>query len=228
MEEPTTHKIATLWRLNGERYEKHGENLAAAKSYEKAAKALSYEGDEALGYLNQAAINYRLAGDGRFDDPYWAKAHELFVRVIADTGDPTLRARAQRDKAMLCAEEGHYRQAEKLVLASYDGWNDSGDLVERAVTYGFLGRVEYMNRRYDSARYMFYVADDELRGKHDLYELNNLLWFMKVYYWYGRWYRLPRAIWLALRTGYHRRALEALLIAISPHLYERVLRAKRG
>lgn len=72
-----------------------------------------------------------------------------------------------------------------------------------------------MNRRYDSARYMFYVADDELRGKHDLYELNNLLWFMKVYYWYGRWYRLPRAIWLALRTGYHRRALEALLIAAS-------------
>ena len=228
MEEPTTHEIATLWRLNGERYEKHGENLAAAKSYEKASKALSYEGDEALGYLNQAAINYRLAGDGRFDDPYWVKAHELFDRVIADTGDPALRARAQRDKAMLCAEEGHYGQAEKLVHASYDGWNDIGDLVERAVTYGFWGRVEYMNRRYDSARYMFYVADDELRGKHDLYELNNLVWFMKVYCWYGRWYRLPRAIWLALRTGYRRRAAEALLIAISPRLYEQVLRAKRG
>ena len=118
MEEPTTHEIATHWRLNGERYEKHGENLAAAKSYEKAAKTLSYEGDEALGYLNQAAINYRLAGDGRFDDPYWVKAHELFDRVIAEAQEGELRNRARRDKAMLYVEEERYDEAETLLSAA--------------------------------------------------------------------------------------------------------------
>ena len=227
MEEPTTHEIATHWRLNGERYEKHGENLAAAKSYEKAAKALSYEGDEALGYLNQAAINYRLAGDGRFDDPYWAKAHELFDRVIADTGNPALRARAQRDKAMLLMEQQCYTEALALLRLARQHYTRARDEVEDAATCGFIGRVEYLDGQNGLLNLM--LADKVLRrGDNRVYELNNLIWLMKVTHPLRRQLLLFRALWLAVRTGYRRRAVEALLIAISPRLYDRVLRAKRG
>ncbi len=228
MEEPTTHKIATHWRLNGERNEKHGENLAAAMSYEQAAEALSYEDDEALGYLNQAAINYRLAGDGRLGARYWAKAHELFDRVIADTGNPALRARAQRDKAMLYVEEERYDEAEKLLSAARGEYDASYNWVEFWCTRGFEARVFYAQGKHALAREHLHSADHGLRGQHDLYELNNLVWLMKVVNPIHRQLLLCRALRLALRTGYHRRALEALLIAISPHLYERVLRAKRG
>lgn len=228
MEEPTTHEIATHWRLNGERYEKHGENLAAAKSYEKAAKALSYEGDEALGYLNQAAINYRLAGDGRFDDPYWVKAHELFDRVIAEAQEGELRNRARRDKAMLCLEEEHYDQARKLLRIADVELATDRNWVELHCTQGFQGRVYYEQGLRGLALFYLHVADHGLRGKHDLYELNNLIWRMKVVNPIYRQLLLCRALRLAVRTGYRRRAAEALLIAISPRLYDRVLRAKRG
>lgn len=228
MEEPTTHEIATHWRLNGERYEKHGENLAAAKSYEKAAKALSYEGDEALGYLNQAAINYRLAGDGRFDDPYWVKAHELFDRVIAEAQEGELRNRARRDKAMLYVEEERYDEAEKLLSAARGEYDASYNWVEFWCTRGFEARVFYAQGKHALAREHLHSADHGLRGKHDLYELNNLVWLMKVVNPIHRQQLLCRALRLAVRTGYRRRAAEALLIAISPRLYDRVLRAKRG
>lgn len=228
MEEPTTHEIATHWRLNGERYEKHGENLAAAKSYEKAAKTLSYEGDEALGYLNQAAINYRLAGDGRFDDPYWVKAHELFDRVIANAQASELRNRARRDKAMLYVEEERYDEAEKLLSAARGEYDASYNWVEFWCTRGFEARVFYAQGKHALAREHLHSADHGLRGQHDLYELNNLVWLMKVVNPIHRQQLLCRALRLAVRTGYRRRAAEALLIAISPRLYDRVLRAKRG
>ena len=228
MEEPTTHEIATLWRLNGERYEKHGENLAAAMSYEKASKALSYEGDEALGYLNQAAINYRLAGDGRFDDPYWVKAHELFDRVIANAQASELRNRARRDKAMLYVEEERYDEAEKLLSVARGEYDASNNWVEFWCTWGFEARVFYAQGKHALAREHLHSADHGLRGQHDLYELNNLVWRMKVVNPIHRQLLLCRALRLAVRTGYRRRAAEALLIAISPRLYERVLRAKRG
>ena len=61
-----------------------------------------------------------------------------------------------------------------------------------------------------------------------MYELNNLIWLMKVTHPLRRQLLLFRALWLAVRTRYRRRAVEALLIAVSPRLYERVLRAERG
>ena len=144
MEDPeTSHELATHWRLEADRHEKRGENLAAAKSYEQAAEALSYEDDEALGYLNQAAINYRLAGNGRLGARYWAKADELFDRVIANTGDPALRARAQRDKAMLYLAQQDYDRALDLLGFSRRELVKSQNWVEFYCTLGFEGRVFY-------------------------------------------------------------------------------------
>ena len=228
MEDPeTSHELATHWRLEADRHEKRGENLAAAKSYEQAAEALSYEDDEALGYLNQAAINYRLAGDGRLGARYWAKAHELFDRVIADTGNPALRARAQRDKAMLLMEQQCYTEALALLRLARQHYTRARDEVEDAATCGFIGRVEYLDGQNGLLNLM--LADKVLRrGDNRVYELNNLVWLMKVVNPIHRQQLLCRALRLAVRTGYRRRAAEALLIAISPRLYDRVLRAKRG
>lgn len=228
MEDPeTSHELATHWRLEADRHEKRGENLAAAEAYERAVKQLPDGDDEALGYINQAAINYRLAGDGRLGARYWAKAHELFDRVIADTGNPALRARAQRDKAMLLMEQQCYTEALALLRLARQHYTRARDEVEDAATCGFIGRVEYLDGQNGLLNLM--LADKVLRrGDNRVYELNNLIWLMKVTHPLRRQLLLFRALWLAVRTGYRRRAVEALLIAISPRLYDRVLRAKRG
>ena len=228
MEDPeTSHELATHWRLEADRHEKRGENLAAAEAYERAVKQLPDGDDEALGYINQAAINYRLAGDGRLGARYWAKAHELFDRVIADTGNPALRARAQRDKAMLLMEQQCYTEALALLRLARQHYTRARDEVEDAATCGFIGRVEYLDGQNGLLNLM--LADKVLRRSDNrVYELNNLIWLMKVTHPLRRQLLLFRALWLAVRTGYRRRAVEALLIAISPRLYDRVLRAKRG
>lgn len=207
--------------FSAEHLERVGNNLDAAMLFEQAAGGSETENQWL--WLNQAAINYRLAGSA-----YWQQSLELFDEVIANTTDSELHARACRDKAMLLTELGRTYEARKLLADAMFRQNWSGSATEYAATSGYVGRTHLADGKVADASYWLADADAQLRGKNDLYELNNLIWLMKVA-GVRRVLMLPRAVKLAFRTGYRRRGLEAGLITIRPALYDTVLdRVRQG
>lgn len=221
IDEPETSEDCFFEAVDYVRYaesaERAGDNLSAAELFERAAKLFegATEGTDG-NWLNQAAINYRLAGSA-----YWLKALELFDYVIEHAGGE-LSARARRDKAMLLVELGRFDEALELLELAAHYYRKYDQTVERAVTEGFIGRLYLAWNEPGVASLYLYDADRDLRGRHDLYELNNLIWFMKAVGPVRRPLLLLRALRLAAATGYRRRAVEAGLITISPALYDAV------
>lgn len=205
--------------------EQEGDHEGAAEQFIK--NALGLEDEEAVPFWNQAAINFRLAGENS-----WGSSHEFFRLAFESTDDQELLGRISRDWAMLFLDQATFCQKRILFEEAEAYFNKAADLLrsamayqacsgmEYAVTVGFMGRLELLRDEKSQARQHLRHAQDILHKKHDVYELNNLIWLLKSEKLLGRLRRLPRAVQLAAKTGYHRRATEACLITISPKLYE--------
>ena len=202
-----------------ETLERQGDNLGAARLFEQAAA--DREEYNSVFWLNQAAINYRLAGSG-----HWTKALELFDHVI-ETTHSELRDRARRDKAMLLVDLGRFNEAIWLLQKAELGQVERGQIIESYVTQGFIGRVRLAAGERQWGREILERVNGNLRGYHSVYELNNLIWLLKAVSLPRRLTLLPRALHLAARTGYRRRGVEAMLITVSPTLYALIKSRRR-
>jgi len=172
--------------------------------------------------LQMMSVAYSLDGQLEMSKRFANKAlvlakndHTLTGRILRDTGMALLRHAAhlpkgkQRDKLLVDADEAF--------STSYLLLTTSGDDLEAAVTYGFMGRHRLVVGEYKRAHEHFVAADKVLRdGPNRDYELNNLMWLLraKVPYWERRAYRKARIIPLIQETGQTRRYDELRLIVI--------------
>lgn len=146
-----------------------------AKSRAQVAESLQWRG-----------ITHRLQGN-------LSTSIEMFKAAIALTEDNThLQGRLYRDLAMTIvaqlrkakhgpARKLHEDGAEACLLKSQSLLNTTGDSVELAATYGFHGRLCALVGNPGQARSYYARADTVLKGGDNRdYELNNLIWMLKV------------------------------------------------
>lgn len=191
-------------------FEQAHDNTVAAELFESLAKELNRPD-----LANQAAINWRLAKN-------YERAHAAFNEAYRQSllsGDTSLADRVRRDKAMLLLEQEAFDDAATMLEASRQSQQVAGEKLEAAVTLGFIARVTLRQGDVHLAQSELRQVDNELRGQHDVYELNNLIWLLKVERPPRRLALMIRTIRLAGKTGYRHRAVEAGLITISPRLY---------
>lgn len=176
--------------------------------------------DEAASKANSAhesACAYQMQGVALRLNKQYSSAHVAFGVATSDAiGNDQLRFRIMRDEAHVLMDEGYLRSAVALLKSSSVGLRELGDLTESAMSTGFLGRVHLLKGDKREARRLMSEADGVLRGtaKNDTYELNNLIWLMKVVKPYERRVLLPRALRLIKQTGQRRRLPEVAILVV--------------
>lgn len=153
-------------------------------------------------------------------------AKAVFGIAYGYAEDDLLRGRIKRDWGMVFLDEGQadkamelFEESRHLILSiGLDHPDKNKAHIEDYVTLGFIGRAYLVLGDKESARMHMKSADDELRG-HEPYELNNLVWRMKVSPpLIRRKLLFPRAWRLAREAGHRKRQLQILLLAASPTL----------
>lgn len=156
-------------------------------------------------------ICWRMSSEYERATTAFGKAYELADNDV-DKG------RIMRDWAMVPLAQEHYDDAFKCLEESLElirGHN----VVEYAVTMGFIGRVHFAQGDREAALSYFRTADLQLRTSHAprIYELNNLVWWMKAAPFRARIKVARRALPLAYRAGNARRLAQiALLVWYRP------------
>lgn len=195
-------------------YEKRGQNKRAALIYQDAFIDISDESDQYIDQRieakKQAGINYRLSGDRK-------NAHCLLdqaYRLALIHGKIHIAYIIRRDKAMLLINEEAMDDAKSFLDASYESQIQYGESVEAAATAGFIARWYFLKGDVYTARTYGFVAHQGLQGQHPAYELDNLIWRMKMSGLRERFSIFLRVVWLVKKTGYKRRAVEAIILLI--------------
>lgn len=116
---------------------------------------------------------------------------------------------------------------ERMLDEIYSNQLKVGMLLEAGVTLGFIARLDLELGKSREAALLDFKEADELMRKSDyrnsVYELNNLIHWMKNENFIKRFILGVRAIYLALTTGYRVRAIEAaILMTGGPKIYEKL------
>ncbi|HEY5695211.1 MAG TPA: tetratricopeptide repeat protein [Candidatus Saccharimonadales bacterium] len=162
-------------------------------------------------------ICYRMLG--RLDT-----AEHCFAVAFALTEKPEHRARIKRDWAMVAVAKNDCRRAAALLDESLELLGESDDRLEYAATQGFHGRVHAKLGHGLTAQSYYELADSILLAdaqnspaRAATYQLNNLVWWLKIATGVQR-LRLARRAWrLATQAGNRKRKLQiASLIVCRP------------
>lgn len=165
----------------------------------------------------------------------------VFEFVIRNAHDVILEARIKRDLGMCYLDHANsikkskYAKsfknnviaklcddAEGLFISSRDVLKLHGEIVEAAVSDGFLGRLCLLKKQNYNALHAFKRSHYVLNGSNDTYELNNLVWLARASF-ICRWRYAIKVYGLAKRTAASRRWKEYLIILIGGNfLYEKV------
>lgn len=164
--------------------------------------------------LRLAGVNFRSCGVLDRSDQLLETALDL------SRGVPKLYDAILRDLGMLRIAQGETDEALRLLYTSRNNQLARHDPQEAACTIGIIARAYWRQGKHSQARRAFARADQGLTEKLD-WRLNNIIWWMKACGLGGRLFLAPRAIWLAFRSGFPRRAAEALIILVGGNrLYE--------
>jgi tetratricopeptide (TPR) repeat protein len=179
----------------------------------------------------RAGINYRCAGQSDFDVSLtcFSEAFDVATKYLQahdkDNRMMLLLSTVERDWAMLYLAQGNCDTAGSLLNDALKTQVALRNPREAGCTRGFLARVLWQSGRSAIACQLFAQADRELKDKPD-WRLNNAIWWMKASSPLRRLIIGPRAIRLAYRSGFRRRAAEAVIIMVGGNrLYERLKRA---
>ncbi len=156
----------------------------------------------------------------------YTKAEEAFEEACRRAKTDTHTGRIKRDWGMVPLECGLYDKALALFMSSLHLLMQDGEApvdpeqrVEYFVTIGFIGRAHSTQRTRENhqlAQKQLRTADRELRG-HAPYELNNLVWRLKVEPFRKRIRLVRRALRLAREARNRPRMIQiTLLLACRP------------
>jgi len=166
--------------------------------------------------LRLAGVNFRSCGVLDRSDQLLETALDL------SRGVPKLYDAILRDLGMLRIAQGETDEALRLLYTSRNNQLARHDPQEAACTIGIIARAYWRQGKHSQARRAFARANQGLTEKLD-WRLNNVIWWMKACGPGGRLILAPQAIWLAFRSGFPRRAAEALIILVGGNrLYERL------
>jgi tetratricopeptide (TPR) repeat protein len=170
------------------------------------------EGSSSAEIEQLLGICYRMLG--RF-----ASANKAFQIAFALTEDRVHRGRIKRDWAMVYLAQRQFATAHEIVDESMRliGTNDR---LEYAATMGFKARVHGNEGDRESARMYYATADAMLQSgagqdpdRGATYELNNLVWWLKVARGVRRRKTLAGRAWrLAAAAGNRNRQLQIILL----------------
>jgi len=178
-------------------------DLGDAKGRFSAAFAEASAPDERALSGQMVGVVTRLDGDLQ-------SAEVRLIGALEDAnGFLALTAKIRRDLGMVYLDSGRVPEARYEFAISHNGLKRMlGDHdAETLASLGFLGR-SYLHEDNKTAKKYLLEAADGLRGQHDVYELNNLIWLLRASV-LSRLRRGPRAIQLALRLGNKQRLIEA-------------------
>jgi len=188
----------------------------------------------AVGYKEQASalqnkgIALRLANDllGSESALQGARAiavatedFELVGRIERDIGMTIL------DRATMTEDRGQFADAEMWFDESWKKLKVIKPL-EAAMTIGFIGRSFFCRGERSDAIALLVIAHKALTGKHDVYELNNLIWLARASVFY-RWRFAPRFLHLVSQTDHTRRNKEYLVLLVGGNRLYKFLRERR-
>lgn len=191
-------------------------NFAVAKAmFRGAANQDEISNEQAARATQLWAVALRLLGD-------FEKADETFriAYTYRHEISKTLLGSILRDWAMNDLEWGHYDDAllrinQAMELHRYNN-------TEYGASVGFRARITGSLEDYAEADYLLRHSDNKV------YELNNLIWWMRAMSPAHRLHKLQRALYLAKITGMRQRAIEARIIALlGDHIYRAIKRLKR-
>lgn len=161
-------------------------------------------------------ICYRMLGR-------YSKARVAFENAFRLANNARDRGRILRDQAMLWLVQGQLENAWNDIRRSLEMLLRPEDAVEYACSVGFQARLFGKQGELYTARDHHRRADELLRQATDdpsepIYELNNLVWWLKVEKGFRSRYRLSRRAWrLAKANSNRKRQLQiALLLTCRP------------
>lgn len=205
---------------SGDELERAGKSYEAATEFKKAARVAFDQRDKCTA-LHRAAINLRVAK--QYED-----AEYTFEEALANSNGGGQELRIKRDMIMARVLSGRVTSEDESTLDEiYSNQLKVGMLLEAGVTLGFIARLDLkLGKSRDAALLDFSEADRLMRKseyRNRVYELNNLIHWMKNENFIKRFILGPRAIYLALKTGYRIRAIEAsILMTGGPKIYEKL------
>ncbi len=204
-----------------------GKYLEAAQHYMLAQQFASLARQVIRTQLS-AGINFRMCG--KYEDAALQLTLALEnAKSLEDNAETTVYvAVIQRDLAMLDIDLGNYIDALELLKASAKSLFYK-DTTELGATYDFTARA-YAGLNDTRLAYSYHAEAHQLLHKNwNTYELNNLVWWMKLMKPVERIERLPRALWLAIVERNRVRAFEAIIIAFAgPKKYEQLKQRVRS
>lgn len=167
--------------------------------------------------LQLTGICWRMCAD-------YDRATAAFGRAYETAGNDVDKGRVMRDWALVPLAQRRYDDAMKCLDESL-GLLSRQDVVEYAVTMGFIGRVHAKRGDKESARNYFRMADLTLKKPEvsKVYELNNLVHWMGVESLVGR-FKLARRAWpLAYHAGNLKRQMQIILLVVCRPLATRYI-----
>jgi len=211
-------------------------NLALGKNLFKEALKIFIKASNMSEGNNKQAEAVQLIGIASRLNGDYRRSEEAFKRALVHTNDPMIKAKIQRDLGMTYLDKANsikrnqpYRHAEIETLYKKAEERFSNSIYamrcpheELGMSRSFMARLHFSKNDKESARSDFERAHDEIKGKNDTYELNNLIWLARSSI-ICRWIYAWRAIQLAVKTGASRRWKEYLIILVGGNLlYEKI------
>lgn len=202
-------------------------------NFTQAISLYRHAGESAASFDERASVSqgegiaFRLNGDLHNSrcSLYQARSYAISTKNIV------LQARIERDLGMTILEDAIVNQNETLFSTTHM-WLESSLLAlvqhsrtEAAATLGFIGRALLEQGCHRQAIETFRDANRTLRGRHDVYELDNLVWMAKASV-LDRWRYAFRAFWLMKRTGSTRRVVEYFVLLAGGNRLYKLLRNK--
>ncbi|GEM_PF-3824292 len=229
MEQMDSSFGAMFYLKAAEEANRKGDYVRASKLFRDAQDRYERGGqtEMAIRCLQQAGVNLRLAGKPEEA----SKLLHLASRAAANLRLLELELSCEADLAMAFVDMGdtsHARDGLLSALLSYKNMkkiasrSDPKQIVhslEYAVAIGHLARIDALLGMHQRALSLHEQANAILRGNHDEWELNNLIWWMKELPSGERFDLGFRGIYLATKLRRKQRLIEALLLIISPQLY---------
>jgi hypothetical protein len=179
----------------------------------------------------EKACAYQMMGVALRLDGHSTQVALIAFGIASDLSEDgeELQYRIERDGAMLFADINELLIAYQMLWSSYKGLEGLGSKTEAAISLAVLGRVVNRLGDKDEAFRLMIRADRHLRASDSrTYELNNLVWLLKLVNPLARLALLPRVIRLIRQTGQRRRLAELALLVIGGNpLYDYADRLRR-
>ena len=201
----------------------HGLFTESAEAFHYASQVGEENADIAAAHQGHG-IAMRLLGE-------YLESHVSFgTALLYARQDPALKLRIMRDEALTYMAEGKLQRAYDMAHDSFIGLSRF-DQDESAASLGAMGRIELQRGHRADALRMFNEADGILNrpGSNLDYQLNNLIWLLKVARPALRLAILPRGLRLIKATGQSRRKIEVVILVVvgGNRLYKLAERYKR-